>query len=65
MEDLNQLLKDLDNELNNERNKLINLLKFEDLENINLYNFYLKINDLLNKRKIIVNKIILNEIDKY
>ena len=49
----------------NQRNKLINLLKFEDLENINLYNFYLKINDLLNKRKIIVNKIILNEIDKY
>lgn len=59
------ILEDIDNELNNEIKKLIDLLLHENIENINLYNFYLKINDLLTKRNITKDKIINLRLSNY
>lgn len=59
------ILEEINNELNNEIKKLIDLLLHEDIENINLYNFYLKINDLLNKRTITKDKIIHLRLSNY
>lgn len=59
------ILKEIDKNLNKEIKKLVNLLIHEDIENINLYNFYLKINDLLTKRNITKDKIIHLRLNKY
>lgn len=59
------ILEEINNELNNEIKKLIDLLLHEDIENINLYNFYLKINDLLTKQNITKDKIIHLRLSNY
>lgn len=59
------ILEEIDKNLNEEIKKLINLLIHEDIENINLYNFYIKINDLLTKRNITKDKIIHLRLSNY
>ena len=59
------ILEEIDKNLNEEIKKLINLLIHEDIENINLYNFYIKINDLLTKRNITKDKIIYLRLSNY
>ena len=64
-QELLNILSELDKNINSEVKILIDLLIDENIENINLYNFYLKINDLLSKRTIIKDKIIHLRLEKY
>ena len=50
-------------EINDNIENLIYLLKTVEIENINLYQFYLSLNDLINKKNIIENKIKMYKIE--
>ena len=62
-EKLEIMLKEINKEIKNEKNNLIKLLQTEEIENINLYQIYLNIKDLLTNRKIISNRLIMDMID--
>lgn len=50
-------------EIDDNIENLIYLLKTVEIENINLYQFYLSLNDLINKKNIIENKIKMYKIE--
>lgn len=50
-------------EIDDNIENLIYLLKTVEIENINLYQFYLSLNDLINKKSIIENKIKMYKIE--
>ena len=54
---LEKELKNINDEIDKQKKTLIYMLTNMEIEDINLYNFYLKINDLINKRAIVDNKI--------
>ena len=62
-EKLEIMLKEIDKQITHEKNNLIKLLQTEEIENINLYQIYLNIKDLLTNRKIISNRLIMDMID--
>ena len=53
------IIDEIDDNIEN----LIYLLKIVEIENINLYQFYLSLNDLINKKSIVNNKIINYKIE--
>lgn len=53
------IIDEIDDNIEN----LIYLLKTVEIENINLYQFYLSLNDLINKKSIIENKIKMYKIE--
>ena len=54
---LEKELKNINDEIDKQKKTLIYMLTNMEIEDINLYNFYLKINDLVNQRKIAADKI--------
>lgn len=56
--ELKKLHDEIIDEIDDEIENLKYLLDHVEIENINLYQIYLKINELINNKKIIENKII-------
>ena len=60
---LEKELKEINDEIDKEKNNLIYMLTNMEIEDINLYGFYLKINDLINQKKIVADKIKYEKLD--
>lgn len=60
---LEKELENINDEIDKEKNNLIYMLTKMEIEDINLYGFYLKINDLINQKKIIADKIRYEKFD--
>ena len=54
---LEQELKNVNAEIEKEKNNLIYMLTNMEIEDIDIYNFYLKIKDLIFQKKLLKNKI--------
>ena len=60
---LNRQFEEINKEIESTLDNIIYLYKNVEIENINLYNLYLSLNELVNKKTTIRNKIIIYRIE--
>lgn len=60
---LKRQFEEINNEINSKLDSIIYLYRNVEIENINLYNLYLSLNELVNKKTTIKNKIIIYRIE--